>query len=262
MSDVHPTAIVHPNAEIGIDVQIGPYAVIRERTRIGDGCRIGAFSTVHPGVLMGAGNQVSEHVVLGGLPQDLAFDPNCPSGVEIGENNRFREFFTVHRATRAGESTRIGSGCFFMFNSHVAHDCVVENQVTIAGYTALAGHVQVGERAFISGHVLVHQFTRIGRLSMIAGLTPVPKDVFPFHLLGRDPAVHYGLNRVGLKRAGIEGERYRELEAAWRTLRGGGKVEELQGSSEELAYLKAWLSEPSKRGHCASLRPGMRRGSV
>lgn len=262
MSDIHPTAVVHPDAELGADVWIGPYAVIHERTHIGDRCRIGAFSTVHPGVSMGEGNQVSEHVVLGGLPQDLEFDPDCPSGVEIGADNRFREFFTVHRSTREGESTRIGSGCFFMFSSHVAHDCAVEDQVTIAGYTALAGHVQVGTRAFLSGHVLVHQFARVGRLSMIAGLTAVERDVLPFFLLGRNPTVHYGLNRVGLKRAGIEGDRYGELEAAWRVLRGGGKAEELQGASEEVAHLKAWLSEPSKRGHCAFLRPGMRRGSV
>lgn len=262
MSDIHPTAVVHPDAEIGADVQIGPYAVIHERTRIGDRCRIGAFSTVHPGVSMGAGNQVFEHVVLGGAPQDLAFDPDCPSSVEIGSNNQFREFSTVHRSTREGEPTRIGSDCLFMLSAHVAHDCVVEDRVAMANYTALAGHVHIGARAFLSGHVLIHQFTRIGRLSMIAGLTAVVQDVLPFHLLGRDPAVHYGLNRVGLKRAGIEGERYRELEAAWRVLRGGGKAEELQGGSEEVAHLKAWLSEPSKRGHCAFLRPGMRRGSV
>ena len=262
MNDIHPTAIVHPDAEIGADVEVGPYAIIHERTRIGDRCRIGAFSTVHRGVSMGEGNQVSEHVVLGGLPQDLVFDPDGPSGVEIGANNRFREFSTVHRSTREDEPTRIGSDCFFMLSSHVAHDCVVEDRVIMANYTALAGHVQIGSRAFLSGHVLIHQFVRIGRLSMIAGLTAVVRDVLPFHLLGRDPAVHYGLNRVGLKRAGIEGERYRELESAWRVLRGGGKAEELEGAGEEVAYLKAWLSEPSQRGHCTFLRPGMRRGSV
>ena len=262
MSDIHPTAVVHPDAELGADVRIGPYAVIHERTRIGERCQIGAFSAVHPGVSMGEGNQVSEHVVLGGLPQDLGFDPDCPSGVEIGANNRFREFFTVHRSTREGEPTRIGSDCLFMISSHVAHDCVVEDRAIMANFTALGGHVQIGAGAFLSGHALVHQFARIGRLSMIAGLAAVAKDVLPFHLLGRDPTVHYGLNRVGLKRAGIEGERYRELEAAWRVLRGGGKAEELQGAGEEVAYLKAWLSEPSKRGYCAFLRLGMRRGSV
>lgn len=97
---------------------------------------------------------------------------------------------------------------------------------------------------------------------MIAGLTAVTKDVLPFHVLGRNPTVHYGLNRVGLKRAGIEGECYRELEAAWRVLRRGGMMEELEGVGEEVAHLKAWLSAPSKRGYCACLRPGMRRGSV
>ena len=262
MSDLHPTAVVHPDAELGTGVQVGPYAVIHEGTRIGDRCRIGAFSTVHPGVSMGEGNQVSEHVVLGGLPQDIAFDPDCPSGVEIGASNRFREFCTVHRATREDRPTRIGSDCFFMFSSHVAHDCVVEDGVILGGYTGLAGHVQVGTRAILSGHVAVHQFSRVGRLSMIAALTAVERDVLPFFLLGRNPTVHYGLNRVGLKRAGIEGERYRELETAWRALRGGCEATELSGAGEEVTHLKAWLSEPSKRGHCAFLRPGMRRRSV
>ena len=262
MPDIHPTAVVHPEAELGVGVQVGPYVVIHERTHIGDYCRIGAFSAVHSGVSMGEGNELSEHVVLGGLPQDLAFDPDCPSGVEIGTNNRFREFFTVHRSAQEGQATRIGSDCFFMFSSHVAHDCVVEDRITVAGYTALAGHVQVGARAFISGHVLVHQFVRIGRLSMTAGLTAVDRDVLPFFLLGRNPAVHYGLNRIGLKRAGIEGENYRELEAAWRALRKGCEVADLEGEGEEVAYLKSWLSEPGKRGHAAFLRPGMRRGRV
>lgn len=262
MSDIHPTAIVHPDAELGADVQVGPYAVIHERTRIGGHCRIGASSTVHPGVSMGEGNQVSEHVVLGGLPQDVDFDPDCPSGVEIGADNRFREFFTVHRSTKEGQSTRIGSNCFFMFSAHVAHDCVVEDRVILGGYTGLAGHVQVETQAFLSGHVAVHQFARIGKLSMTAGMAAVERDVLPFLLLGRNPTVHYGLNRVGLNRAGIEGERYRELEAAWRALRSGSEAEELPGASEEVAHLKAWLLEPSKRGHCAFLRPGMRRRSV
>lgn len=262
MNDIHPTAVVHSAAELGADVRIGPFAVIHERTRIGDRCRIGAFSTVHPGVSMGEGNQVSEHVVLGGPPQDMGFDPDCPSGVEIGANNRFRECFTAHRSTREDKPTRIGSDCLFMISSHVAHDCVVEDRVIMANFTALGGHVHIGARAFISGHALIHQSVRIGRLSMIAGLTAVTKDVLPFHLLGRDPTLHYGLNRTGLKRAGIEGERYRELEAAWRVLRSGGKAEELEGISEELAHLKVWLSVPSKRGYCAFLRPGMRRGSV
>ena len=262
MSEIHPSAIVHPQAELADDVEVGPYAVVQARVRIGSGCRIGAYSTVHPGTVMGENNSLSEHVVLGGPPQDIGFNPDCPSGVEIGANNRFREFFTVHRSTREGGVTRIGSDGFFMFSSHVAHDCVVEDRVVLAGYTALAGHVQVGQRAFVSGHVLVHQHARIGRLSMIAGLTAVERDVLPYFLLGRNPTVHYGLNRVGLKRAGVEGERYRELEVAWRALRGGCDATEIAGDGEEVSHLRAWLSESSERGHCPFLRPGMRRAKA
>ena len=262
MSGIHPTAVVHPDAQLGADVAVGPYALVHEGAQVGDRCRIGAYSVLHSGVAMGADNHLSEHVVLGGLPQDLDFDPDIRSGVEIGSGNRFREFFTAHRATQAGQATRIGSECLFMFSSHVAHDCAIEDRVVVGAYTALAGHVQVGEQAFVSGTVLVHQHVRIGRLSMTAGMVPMNRDVLPFALLGRDPVAHYGLNRVGLKRAGIDGARYRELENAWRALRDGAKAEELPGSSEEVAYLKAWLAEPSRRGHCGFVAPKRRRQSV
>ncbi len=265
MSEVHATALVHPKAELGERVSIGPYAVVHEGVRVGDGCEIGAFSVLHSGVSLGRDNQLSEHVVLGGPPQDVNFDPAIPSGVEIGDANRFREFCTVHRSAQEKQATRIASGCMFMFGSHVAHDCEIEAQVVLAGHSALAGHVRVGERAFISGHVMVQQHVRIGRISMIAGLVPVNRDVLPFALLGRDPVAHYSLNRVGLKRAGIEGERYRELEGAWRALREGVSAAELPGDSEEVRHLKEWLQEPDAetwRGHCGFLRPKQRRGSV
>ncbi len=262
MSEIHPTAIVHPDAELGDGVEVGPYAVIEAGAVVGAECVIGAFGMIHTGVVLGARNMLSEHVVLGGPPQDLGFDPACSSGVEIGEGNRFREYFTVHRSAQEGRRTHIGSDGFFMFSSHVAHDCVVEDQVVIAGYTALAGHVQMGSRAFLSGHVLVHQHVRIGRLSMVAGLVPVERDVPPFTLLGRNPAVIYGLNRVGLKRAGVEGERYQALEDAFRARRDKVAVEELPGGSEEAEYFRQWLSEPSERGCSAFLRPGQRQREV
>ena len=262
MSDIHSTAVVHPDAHLGDGVVVGPYAVIEAGAVLGPNCVVGASSMIHTGVSLGAGNVLSEHVVLGGPPQDLDFDPDCPSGVEIGEGNCFREFFTVHRSTQEGGRTHIGSNGFFMFSSHVAHDCRVEDRVVIAGYTALAGHVQVGARAFLSGHVLVHQHVRIGSLSMVAGLVPVQRDVPPFVLLGRNPAVIYALNRVGLKRAGIEGERYRALEDAFRAHRDGVAAEDLPAESEEAEHLKQWLLEPSTRGCSAFLRPGQRERAV
>ena len=256
MSDIHPSAIIHPQAEIGANVEIGPYSVVHDRVRMGAGCRLAAHCVVHAGVVLGPNNQLSDHAVIGGAPQDRSLDPALQSGVEIGANNHFREFTTVHRSTTQGQCTQVGSNGFFMFSSHIAHDCMVEDGVTLASYTALAGHVQVGEKAFLSGHVLVHQHARIGRLSMIAGLTPVARDVLPFTLLGRSPAVHYSLNRVGLQRSGIEGDRYQALADAWRHLRSGGSGEELEDNSEEVRYLKAWLAQPSERGLCAYIRPG------
>lgn len=244
---IHPSAYIAPNVKLGDNVSVGPFAVIESGAELGDSCQVGAHAVVHGHVKMGVGNILHPHAVLGGLPQDLGFDPQTESWLEIGDNNVFREGFTAHRATKAGGATRIGSGCYFMNNSHVAHDCTVGDKTIFANNVAIGGHVEVGKNVFMGGAVVVHQFCRIGSYAIVQGTTGINMDVIPFMLIGGRPAKHYRLNIVGLRRAGIVGENYKVLSSAFRLLKNKKSLDQLQ-STEELQYLKEWLAQDSKRG--------------
>ncbi|OAH96627.1 acyl-[acyl-carrier-protein]--UDP-N-acetylglucosamine O-acyltransferase [Methylomonas methanica] len=246
-ASIHPTAFIETGARLGENVSVGPFAVIEAGALIGANSQIGAHAVVHAHVKMGDGNVLHPHAVLGGLPQDLGFDAQTESWLEIGDNNVFREGFTAHRATVAGSATRIGSGCYFMNNSHVAHDCSVGDKTIFANNVAIGGHVEVGHNVFMGGAVVVHQFCRIGAYAIVQGTTGINMDVIPFMLIGGRPAKHYRLNIVGLRRAGIVGENYKVLSAAFRLLKNKKSLEELQ-STEELQYLRRWLAVISKRG--------------
>ncbi|MCI0653539.1 MAG: acyl-ACP--UDP-N-acetylglucosamine O-acyltransferase [Methylococcaceae bacterium] len=244
---IHPTAIVSASACLGSDVKIGPYAIIEDDVEIGDACYIDAHTVIRPFVVMGKGNRVLPHAVIGGLPQDTGFDPIQRTEIRIGDNNVFREGVTVNRATTPGAATRIGSDCYFMNNSHVAHDCVIGDRVVFASDVAIGGFVEIGDRAFLGGGAKVHQFCRIGAVVMISGTVGVLQDVIPYTMAGDSPACHYRLNSVGLKRAGIGGERYQLLSQAFRRLKNRENLDGL-AESPELTYLRTWLSGPSKRG--------------
>ncbi|MDD5273189.1 MAG: acyl-ACP--UDP-N-acetylglucosamine O-acyltransferase [Methylovulum sp.] len=244
---IHPTAYIASDAKLGDNVTVGPFAVIESAVAIGDNCNIGAHAVVQPYVKMGAGNILHPHAVLGDLPQDTSFKAETVSWLICGDNNVFREGFTAHRASKADAETRIGSGCYFMNNSHVAHDCTVGDKTIFANNVAIGGHVQVGNNVFMGGGVVVHQFCRIGAFAIVQGTTGLNMDVIPFTLIGGRPAKHYKLNTVGLRRAGITGERYKVLAAAFRLLRHKQSLEGLQ-DSEELLMLKEWLAVKSKRG--------------
>ncbi|WKJ89658.1 acyl-ACP--UDP-N-acetylglucosamine O-acyltransferase [Methylomonas montana] len=244
---IHPTAFIEAGAILGENVSIGPFAVIESGAAIGANSQIGAHAVVHGRVKMGDGNILHPHAVLGGLPQDLGFQAQTESWLEIGDNNVFREGFTAHRATKEGGATKIGSGCYFMNNSHVAHDCAVGDKTIFANNVAIGGHVEVGNNVFMGGAVVVHQFCRIGSYAIVQGTTGINMDVIPFMLIGGRPAKHYRLNIVGLRRAGIVGENYKVLSAAFRLLKNKKSLDELQ-STEELQYLKQWLAVDSKRG--------------
>ncbi|OAI06588.1 acyl-ACP--UDP-N-acetylglucosamine O-acyltransferase [Methylomonas methanica] len=246
-ASIHPTAFIETGAMLGENVSVGPFAVIEAGAVIGANSQIGAHAVVHAHVKMGDGNVLHPHAVLGGLPQDLGFDAQTESWLEVGDNNVFREGFTAHRATIAGSATRIGSGCYFMNNSHVAHDCSVGDKTIFANNVAIGGHVEVGHNVFMGGAVVVHQFCRIGAYAIVQGTTGINMDVIPFMLIGGRPAKHYRLNIVGLRRAGIVGENYKVLSAAFRLLKNKKSLEELQ-STEELQYLRRWLAVDSKRG--------------
>jgi UDP-N-acetylglucosamine acyltransferase len=244
---IHPTAYIAPDVVLGDNVIVGPFAVIETGAEMGANCQVGAHAVVHSHVKMGAGNILHPHAVLGGLPQDTSFKAETVSWLIIGDNNVFREGFTAHRASKENAGTRIGSGCYFMNNSHVAHDCTIGNNTIFANNVAIGGHVEVGNNVFMGGAVVVHQFCRVGSYAIVQGTTGLNMDVIPFMLIGGRPARHYKLNSVGLRRAGITGERYKVLSAAFRLLKNKKNLDGLE-ETEELKQLKEWLAVKSRRG--------------
>lgn len=247
-AQIHPTAIIADTATLGSNVSVGPFAIIEDHVVIGDDCVIDAHAVVQTYTRMGHHNRVHPHAVIGGLPQDLSFDANTVTYTDIGDHNTFREGTTVSRASFEGKATQIGSHCYFMNNSHVAHDCVVGDNNIFATSATLGGHVHVGSKVFFGGGAMVHQFCRVGSFAMIAGVIGVRKDVMPYTLIGGQPVRHYRLNSIGLRRAGISGDRYKALSQAFRCLKDNNPLDQSIADTEEILHLKDWLGADSDRG--------------
>ncbi len=214
-SAIHPTAIVSPNAQLGEDVRIGPYAIVGEGCTLGDRSILEARAVLERNVRLGADATVGIGSVLGGDPQDLKFKGE-ETWVEIGDGTRIREYSTINRGTSQSYKTSVGKNCFLMSYVHLAHDCHVGDGVIISNGTQLAGHVTIEDRAIISGLVAVHQFVRIGKHSFTGGCSRVAKDVPPFLKAVGNPVKLYGLNSVGLQRSGFDEAVLRELKRAYR----------------------------------------------
>lgn len=219
LPNAHPTALISEEAALPPDVKIGPFAVIEGPVTVGPGCVIGPHVHLSGPLKIGENNQIGTGAVLGGPPQHLGYKGE-PTAIEIGDGNIFREHVTVHRAMPipAGSGvTRIGHRNFFMAGSHVAHDCVIGNDVILANAALLAGHVTVGDRAFISGNSAVHQFCRVGRVAFLSGASASSKDIPPFFVMQEINIVR-GLNLVGMKRAGIPPAERVAIRKAYRIL--------------------------------------------
>ncbi|MFA4838566.1 MAG: acyl-ACP--UDP-N-acetylglucosamine O-acyltransferase [Candidatus Neomarinimicrobiota bacterium] len=214
MTIIDPSAIVHPKAEIGENVTVGPFSWIHENVKISDECRIGAGVIILPGTSLGKMCRVFHHAVLGEIPQDLKFAGEITT-VEIGDRTTIREFVTINRGTNYAMKTVVGSDCLIMANAHVAHDCIVGDRVILANSVALGGHVQIEDWAIVGGLSGVHQFIRIGQHAIIAGCSKVTKDVPPYVTAGREPLAYEGLNLVGLKRRGFSPETLHALKQAY-----------------------------------------------
>ncbi len=215
--NIHPLAVVSPQAQIGRDVRIGPFAIVEDDVVIGDGCQLAGHVVVKNGTTLGPNNSVWESAVIGGQPQHV----RCPAEigrVEIGQGNTIRELATIHRALKPGVATVIGDNNYLMVGAHVAHDCRLGNNVIMANNCLLAGHVTVDDRSFLSGCVAVHQFCRIGRMSMVGGHARVVRDVPPFVTIDGVTGDVVGLNLVGLKRNGFSPEQIVVLKAAYRLI--------------------------------------------
>ncbi|MEO6778068.1 MAG: acyl-ACP--UDP-N-acetylglucosamine O-acyltransferase [Gemmatimonadaceae bacterium] len=214
---IHPSAIVSPSAELGAGVEIGPFAIIGDDCVIGDGCVIAARATLERYVTLGKRVKIGVGSVLGGVPQDLKFKGERTT-VEIGDNTVVREYSTINRGTSQSFKTSVGPNSFIMSYVHLAHDCHIGEGVVLANMVQLAGHVTVEDRAIVSGVTAVHQFTRIGRNSIVGGCSRVSKDVPPFVKATGNPMKLYGLNSIGLQRNGFSAETIIELKRAYRLL--------------------------------------------
>lgn len=214
---IHPLAEVSPSAKLGADVTIGPFAVVEDDVEIGDGCQILARSSIKRGTTLGEGNIVGEGAVVGGLPQHLQ-QPEHPGRVVIGSRNIIRENVTIHRAFVTDTATTIGNECLLMVGSHVAHDCIVGNNVVLTNNSLLGGHVIVGDRAYLGGGAAVHQHCHIGRVAMVGGLARLDQDVPPFVMVDGETNRIVGLNRVGLRRAGVSPQQRSEIKDAYQLI--------------------------------------------
>ncbi len=212
---IHPTALVDPAAVIGQDVDVGPFAIIGPSVFIGDRCRLGARVTLERNVRLAADVHVGDGSILGGPPQDLKFSGE-ETWVEIGPGTSIREYVTINRGTRATGKTTVGDRCFLMSYVHLGHDCHVGNNVIIANSTNLAGHVTVQDRAQLSGLTGVHQFVTIGTHAFVGGMTRVSQDIPPYVKAVGNPMELYGLNTIGLQRAGFPAEIISALKRAYR----------------------------------------------
>jgi UDP-N-acetylglucosamine acyltransferase len=218
LRNIHETAVIHPGAILGRDVEIGPYAVIGEHVEIGDGCIIGPHVAICGWTSIGEGNKFYHGASIGFEPQDLKFRGE-KSVVVIGDYNVFRENVTVHRGTEGGGGeTRIGSYNLFMAYTHVAHDCQVGNHITMANCTALGGHVVVEDRVTLGALCGVHQFTKVGKMVMVGACSKIVKDIPPFILVDGNPAKVFGINVVGLRRNNITPEIRDDIKKAYRIL--------------------------------------------
>jgi UDP-N-acetylglucosamine acyltransferase len=214
---IHPTAVVDPGAELGCGVEVGPYAVIGPAVVVGDGCRLGPHAVLEQQVRLGPRVQVGAGAVLGGPPQDVKYRAE-ETWVEIGAGTIIREYCTINRGTRARGRTAVGEGCFLMAYVHVAHDCELGDGVTIANATQLSGHVTVEPHATLSGLIAVHQFVTIGTHAFVGGASRVNQDIPPYVKAVGNPVELFGLNRVGLERAGFSPGTIAALKRAYRLL--------------------------------------------
>jgi UDP-N-acetylglucosamine acyltransferase len=256
---VAPTARVHPGAVIGAHVVVGEYCVIEQDTSIGPHCVLEPYVYVKRWTTLGERNEISAGTVLGTDPLDKNFTGER-SFLRIGNGNKIREHYTISRGTQPESVTAIGDGNYIMTSGHIAHNCIVGNNTVIASCALVAGHVEIEDQAFISGGVVIHQYSKIGRLAMIGGNSRVNSDVPPFFLYSDFNVAPKGLNIVGLKRAGFTIQQVAPLKTAYRLLyRSGLKLEdaltriETEVPTPETLHLVAFI-RASKRGICRETR--------
>ena len=256
-TQIESTAFIHPSAELGKDVYIGPYATIGEGVKIGDGTRVEAHAVVEKWTEVGKNCHIHYGAVIGSESQDKKHMGE-KSFVKIGDNNVFREYVTINRATGEGDATIIGNDNLLLSYVHVGHDCVLGNGIVISNSTGIAGHCIIEDKVVMGGMVGITQFVRIGTLSMIGGYSKVNQDIPPYMLCEGNPAVLRTVNLIGLQRSGLSPEQVRDVKKAYRFLyrselnisQAVDKITQDLGRSATLDRFVGFLAAPSKVGIC------------
>ena len=257
--NIHKTAVVDPSAKLSPGVSVGPYSIIDGGVTIGDNVRIGAHCVLTGQTTIGKNCKIYTGAVIGSAPQDRKFSTDDNVFLNIGENNVIREYVTINPGTlEGGGKTVVGSNNLIMAYSHIAHDCVIGNNCVMANAATLAGHVTLEDSAVIGGLSAVHQFVRLGRLSIVGGCSKVVQDVPPFSMTDGHPAQVHGLNLIGLKRAGFTRETIRLLKQTFKLLffSGLSKTHALEqitsemSSCPEIEHL-VFFVKTSERGLCS-----------
>lgn len=236
-----PLAYVHPDAKIASSVVIEPFVTIDKNVVIGEGTRIGSNVTILEGVRIGKNCVIFPGATIGAVPQDLKFKGEDTLAI-IGDNTTIRECVTINRGTASKGKTVVGDNCLIMAYCHVAHDCVVGNNVIMGNATQLAGEVEIDDFAILSGACLVHQFTRIGSHVMIQGGSRIGKDVPPFVTAGRDPLTYAGINSIGLRRRGFSNEQIRDIQDVYRYVYQSG-----MNNTQAMEHIQAELPATKER---------------
>lgn len=257
---IHPTAIVSKKAKLDEGVQVGPYSIIGDNVTIKSGSKIGPFCVIDGNTTIGKSCEIFTGAVIGSRPQDLKYKGE-KAYLEIGDGNIIREYCTFNPATEEGKKTVVGNDNLFMAYSHVAHDCLVGNNCVIANNGTLAGHVTIEDKVVIGGLAAIHQFVRIGELSIIGGCSKVVSDIPPFSTCDGHPAKVYGLNLVGLRRHNVSKESIQALARAFKILFNEGstlkhaleKLEKEVEASAEVSHLINFAKN-SQRGLAHSCR--------
>lgn len=251
---IHPTAIIHSKAELGPDCEIGPYCVIGEHVVMGSGCRLHSHVVVDGHTTLGRGNELFPFVCAGAKTQDLKWKGG-KTYLTIGDSNTFREHVTIHCATGDGEFTTVGSNNHICAYSHIAHNVALGNGVIMSNVGTLAGHVIVEDFAVIGGLAAIHQFCRIGKMSIIGGCSKVVQDVPPFMLVDGNPAKTRTINKIGMDRNGISEEAQTALKQAYKIL-----FRERLTISNALARIEAELPQLPEVQHLVNFARTSERG--
>lgn len=257
---LHPSATVSKKAKLADDCTVGPYSIIGDNVSIGAGTMVGAHCMVDGYSSIGSSCQIFTGAVIGSQPQDLKFSGQ-KTFLEIGDGNVIREYCTFNPGTEEGGKTKVGNNNLFMAYSHVAHDCIVGNNCIIANNGTLAGHVTIEDRAVIGGLVAIHQFVKIGTLSIVGGCSKVVQDIPPYSTCDGHPAVVFGLNLIGLRRHNVDKDSIKELDRAFKILFNEGlspkhaveKIEKEVKKTLEVSHLVNFI-KTSERGISHSCR--------